>query len=413
MSNVNRETSDWIDTYLEFTDNSEPPLNYRRWTAISVIAAALQRKCRLEWGSLTFYPNLYIVLVGPPGRARKGTAMNDGKNFLEDLQIPMSAEAITREALIRRMADISDSVIDTKTGISEFHSSLTVFAPELTVFLGHQNYTLMSDLTDWFDCARRWKYETKNSGVDDICGVWLNLIGATTPDLIRTALPLDAIGGGLTSRIIFIYEPDKGKIVPAPFLTDKEKSLRLKLMKDLQRIHALQGKFRVTKNFLDKWIDWYTVQDANPPFSDNRFAGYIERRPLHIMKLCMICSVSRNSKMVIHSEDFDRATSFLANAERKMPQAFSGVGKNTNADTMSALMSEIAIRKKITEGELLGMFYHDVDQYTFNNMLRTLETINYITYTHSADPSNNLITYRGESTASINNAIRDASEGLK
>ena len=412
MTKLKRETGDWIDGFLELTDNSEPPISYRRWVAISVLAGALQRKCRLEWGEITFYPNMYIVLVGPPGKARKGTAMGPGKRFLEDLQVPMSAEAITREALIRRMADVSDSIIDLKTGESEFHSSLTVFAPELTVFLGHQNYTLMSDLTDWFDCARKWRYETKGSGVDDIIGVWVNLIGATTPDLIRTALPLDAIGGGLTSRMIFIFEPDKGKIVPTPFLTDKEISLRMKLMSDLQRIHAMQGKFTITKKFLDKWIDWYSTQDANPPFNDNRFAGYIERRAVHVMKLCMICSASRSNKMVINEDDFDRGLGFLKSAEIKMPQAFSGVGKNTNADTMAALMQEIALRKEVTTGDLLGRFYHDIDQYTFENMIKTLDTINYIDYVMTGDPSTNIIRYRGESSASINDAIKHSTEGL-
>ena len=56
----------WIDNYLIYTDNSEPPRMFRLWSAISVIAAVLQRKCKLPWGTLTFYPNLYTVLVGPP-----------------------------------------------------------------------------------------------------------------------------------------------------------------------------------------------------------------------------------------------------------------------------------------------------------------------------------------------------------
>lgn len=406
-----RLVPDWIDSYMEFVHNTEPPDNYKRWVAISVIAGALQRKCLLEWGSLTFYPNLYIILVGPPGRARKGTAMGPGKSFLEDLNVPMAAEAITREALIRTVSDASQSTINNETGEVSFHSSLTVFSPELTVFLGHQNYQLMSDLTDWFDCARKWTYRTKGSGTDEIVGMWINLIGATTPDLIRTALPLDAIGGGLTSRMIFIYEQDKGKSVPAPFLSDHEVGLRLKLMNDLERIHNLQGNFTVTKNFVDAWIDWYTEQETKQPFDDKRFAGYFERRPLHVMKLCMICSASRSDEMKLQLCDLKRAIKFLSDAEVKMPRAFTGVGKDRNADTMAAIMNEVALRKRIVLSELMGMFYHDVDSHTFENMIRTLTTIGYINVEIHGNYSDNVIVYRGESTASINNAIKASMEG--
>ena len=70
-----RQLVDWIDAYLKFTEKSEPPKMFHLWCAISVIASVLERKCRLEWGTITFYPNMYIVLVAPSGKARKGTAM--------------------------------------------------------------------------------------------------------------------------------------------------------------------------------------------------------------------------------------------------------------------------------------------------------------------------------------------------
>ena len=211
---VKRQLDDWLDAYLEFTDNTEPPTQFHRWTALSLIASVLQRKCHLEWGSLTFYPNMYVVLVAPSGKARKGTAMGVGLQMLEELGVKLAAESITREALVRELANVSDKIIYPDNERVEFHSSLTIFSPELTVFLGHNNFQLMSDLTDWYDCRQKWIYRTKNMGTDEIVGVWVNLIGATTPSLIQTALPMDAIGGGLTSRIIFVCEQNKKRIVP-------------------------------------------------------------------------------------------------------------------------------------------------------------------------------------------------------
>lgn len=403
---------DWIGAYMEFTDNTEPPDTFKRWVALSVLAGALQRKCALYWGSETFYPNLYVVLVGPPA-ARKGTAMRPGRQLLDAIGVPLSADSTTRESLIRSMAESGQALVNPETGLTTMHSSLTVFSPELTVFLGYQNYTLMSDLTDWFDCAPKWEYRTKTQGNDEIIGVYLNLLGATTPDLVRSALPIDAVGGGLTSRIIFIYEPQRGKIVPAPFLSDHEQELKLQLVHDLEAINKLQGEFKVTKNFVDLWIDWYTAQDGRTLFNDKRLATYVDRRQVHVMKLSMLCSVSRSSELKLRESDLQRAIQTLEQAEVKMPQVFGGHGKNLHAATMTAIMNEIALRRSVKVSELMGMFYRDVDQKTFEGIVQTLQLINYIDVEINGNAGDTVLRYRGESTAAINEAIKAAASGVK
>lgn len=368
---MSRELDDWISSYLIFVKNTEPPGTYHLWSAISTIAAVLQRKCRLEWGSLTFYPNMYVVLVGPPA-ARKGTAMNLARPFLEDLQIKTAAEAITREALIRELKNATDTEV-TPDGQMFFHSSLTIWSQELTVFLGYQSQQLMSDLTDWYDCRNQWIYRTKNMGTDEIIGVFVNLYGATTPDLIRSCMPLDAIGGGLTSRMIFVYEQNKGKIVPYPGFSEEEIAIREKLKRDLSRIHMLSGNFVVTKGFLEYWIEWYPYQEGHPPFQDSRFAGYLERRANHIMKLSMIVNASRTDKMVVTKSDLERAITILEETEVKMTQAFSGVGKLPYADILTKVMNEIGVKKVTYASELLSIYKNDLDNWHLDKILDSLE----------------------------------------
>jgi len=367
-----RQLDDWLDAYLEFNANTEPPVMFHRWVGLSVIASVLQRKCYLEWGTITFYPNLYVVLVAPSGKARKGTAMGVGLQMLEKLGVKLAAESITREALIRELANATNME---PTGIGEKvipHSSLTIFSPELTVFLGHNNFQLMSDLTDWYDCRTRWVYRTKNVGTDEIMGVWVNLIGATTPSLINTALPMDAIGGGLTSRMIFVFEQNKGKIVPAPMLSDKERVLHSKLIQDLEQIRLLEGRFRVNKEFVDMWVDWYHKQEHNPPFNDVRFSGYIERRPNHVMKLCQILNASRTTDMVITTEDLERAIKILTMTERKMPMAFSGVGRLGYADIISDIIEHLYKNKTVKISELMTLYAADVDPKLLHSIIESL-----------------------------------------
>lgn len=376
-----RKLGDWLTSYLDFVENSEPPEMFKLWCAISVIASALERKCYLSWGSLTFYPNMYVVLVAPSGKARKGTAMGPALRMLEEIGVKLAAEAITREALIRTLAESTNSTPNEEDGTIDNHCSLTVWSPELTVFLGHQNFQLMSDLTDWYDCRSSWTYRTKNQGTDIIKGVWVNLLGATTPDLIRSALPMDAIGGGLTSRMIFVYEPRRGKLVPAPFLTNKDRDLRADLMNDLEDIRMMKGMFRFSQKFVENWIDWYTRQEDNPPFKDSRFDGYIERRPNHVMKLAMVCSASRSGKMILEEADLERAITILTETEKKMPFTFSGMGRSSAADVLSSIMSEIAGRgdEGIEIKELMQLFYRDADSQLMDKILQQITSMGFAT----------------------------------
>jgi len=377
-----RKLNDWLESYLTYTENSEPPKLFHVWTAVSTVAAALQRKCVVNWGHLRFYPNMYVVLVGPPGKVRKGTAMVFGRNLLSRLGVKMAAESTTREALVREIMNSQETLMDDSTGAISFHSSLTVYAPELVVFLGYNQQQLMMDLTDWFDCGQgpegTWTYRTKHQGSDDIIGVWVNLIGATTPDLLRSCLSMDAIGGGLTSRIIFVFEDQKYKSCPIPFLTPAEEALGEDLYYDLEQIHLMKGQFKPTKSFIELWKDWYTAADATPVFDDPRLAPYCERRPVHVMKLSMICSASRSDSMILDRQDLARSIAIMESTEKRMPSTFSGIGKSPHAEVLSKVMQEIGLQGEITIRELQRKFYNDADARVLQLIIQTLENMGWV-----------------------------------
>lgn len=408
MTSQGRALPDWLDAYMEYTEDSEPPKMFHLWTAISTVASALQRKCYLRWGTLTFYPNMYIVLVAPSGKCRKGTAMDPARDLLDALAMPLAAEATTREALIRALRDANSTNFDPNTGDQQFHSSLTIHSKELTVFLGYDNKQLMMDLTDWFDCHNRWTYRTKTQGDDDIIGVWVNLIGATTPELIQTALPPDAIGGGLTSRIIFIFESRKYKTSIYPKPGDPE--LYRKIISDLERIHLMAGQFKVTDDFIDIWTQWYPDQEIHPPQLGGNLSGYMERRPTHIMKLSMIISASRSSDLIITGPDIEKAIRILEATEKKMPQAFSGVGKSQIISILPRIMSYIAEVKIISKPKLMERFLADIDDFMLDRVLKTLQTMQYISIVDKVGQPIE-IHYTGEKAKSILGDSHDTNSG--
>lgn len=351
---------DWIQSYLELTENTEPPLLYREWIACSTIASVLQRKYRLTWGTLTFYPNMFVVLVGPPGRCKKGVAMGMAHSMLRDIGIRTTAEAVTREALIRDLSESASTIEDPTTGRQLVHSSLTIFSKELAVFLGYDNKSLMSDLTDWYDCDDKWTYRTKGSGTDEIVGVWVNLIGATTPDLVQTQLPQDAVGGGLASRIIFVFEEQKGKSVAAPFLSEEQEQLREDLKEDLERLYGLAGEVKYTEGFIEEYVKWYNNDGVRSDFTRGPLSYYNERRANHVMRLCVVLSASQQ-ETALTPQILHRAINLLKRTEVKMPQTFGGYGSGEKSGTLHKIMEIVAKKGETTREHILEELQFELD----------------------------------------------------
>ncbi len=375
-----RELSDWLDTYITYTDSSESPLSYHIWCGLSVIAGALQRRVYLTWGiDQVIYPNLYVVLVGPSGRTRKGSALGIAKDLLKKIQgVSISPESSSgREAMILAMKRASVSFTDPTEGKEKMHCSLTTFSEELSVFLGQGDIKYLANLTDWYDSKEDWEYETIGRGKDKLQGLCLNLMGATAPDWLQSMIPPEAVGGGFTSRVIFIVEERKRKTVPEHTITDEERTLQGQLVRDLERVSRLAGKITLTPEAKNEYISWYLEQDKNlqegkPVIEDPRFSGYCERRATHLRKLMILSSASRSDTLLISKPDFDRALSWLTEAEIKMPKTFGGLGRVRNSDILEQVKQYIKNMNVTTRKVLLAKFYRDLTPVDLEMFEKTL-----------------------------------------
>lgn len=319
--------------------------------------------------------------------------MGPGQSLLNEIGITLSSDAITREALIRQLCNCAETQPGEDNTDPMFHSSLSIFSREFAVFIGSNNTQLMSDLCDWFDCNDTWKYTTKGQGEDNVLGVWVNIIGGTTPELLQSSLPRDAFGSGLMSRIIVVYAKERGKTVPIPFLTKEEKELRTKLLHDLSRIAIISGEFKMSQEAMEYWYDVRVHMDNHPPFDDYRMDGYCGRRPHHTLKLSMIMSVSESDSKIIQKSHIDRAISILDEAELHMLKAFSGVGKARLADTLLRVMSYIAVVKECTDDMLLRQFISDADNDDMQKIILTLYKTGAINITQTPGDRRRKITF--------------------
>ena len=366
---MKRILSDWVNSYVQYMRDTEWPVPYHIWNAISCVAGALQRKVWMPWGMDKIFPNMYIVLVGRSGLG-KGRSMGPAIDMFSEQGLPVVADAITLAELLKYMGE-KEAFYEYPTGNMVPHCSVQVFAKELAVLLGQKDMKKLAHLTDLYDSHDTWKNATKGCGKDELLGVCLNLIGASAPDWFPTILPIEAMGGGFTSRIIFVVESVKAKIVPRPIYTKEHLKLKRALTEDLGFIAAkCIGPLEFTEKAYKLYEGFYLKHEADIkegiwPVKDTTFRGYCERRPLHLRKLSMAFAASRGSLREVTELDFKRALEILKNAELKMPRIFGGVGANvqgavTNKIIMFLLEAQ-AKGKKCKRSEILRAFYQDID----------------------------------------------------
>lgn len=378
---------DWIEAYLRYVKNTEPRTSYKLWTAVSTIASVLQRKVFLNWGSEIWYPNFYIILTGPPA-ARKGTAMRPARRLLDSIGIRIAADEGSREKLIDSLHS-STKTIDGVGDIPMYHSALTINASELTVFLKSADNSMLSMLCKWFDCEDKYVYDVFKRGTQDIPGVWVNLLGATTPRLLQSALPIDAFGSGLISRTLFVYEDNKAKSIIYPNL---DMRMTDDLTLDLEQMGLLRGQFKLAQpingiDIIEEYGKWYLQCDANPIIKEQRLLDCNQRLQMHMWKLCMVLSASRSDDMIITISDFEKSKQMVTDLMRKMPRAFSGIGSNPLAAVQAQIITLMEQRKAMHISDLMNMFYNDVSEIELSQILGTLNMMHFITY----DRKNNVI----------------------
>lgn len=359
-----RKVPNWITGYLAYTDDSESPEEYHKWVAISAIAGAIRRKAFFNMGYFLLYPNMFIVLVGPAGRCKKSTAMRIGRRFLNEVpSLSFTTDSTTREQLI----------VDLTQSYKDGHSSMSAFSSEFATMLTSSGMDMVVFLTDIFDSPNEWIHKTKSGGTNKIKAPYLNLIGATTPDWIAKAMPLDTVGIGLTSRIVFVYHDTPRVRPPFPELSPAQVKLSDLLVEDLVSISQISGEYVFTGKAKQDYEEWYKARVQNPnPTGDPRLNGYYERKPMHLLKLAMIVAAAQRDETVITPDDVSIALGLFNEIEDRMTRVFANVGKNPLAQDYDDVAGAIAQLGTADKGKLLRMFKHSLGGEQLDDVLGSL-----------------------------------------
>lgn len=323
-----RRFENWLEAFMEYTDNTEAPKHYRTWAAISAIGSAIGRKAWVNIGRFSVSPSFFIVFVAPPGVATKSTAAKLSMDLLEEGKIAnIFSGSLTEQAIFDELEDGIGQVNIGNTLLQM--SNLTMFASELGVLLNSSDTGLIDKFVDIWDNKPKAERRTRAEGKKAIPRPCINLLGCTTPGWLQENSKTYSIDGGLFSRTIFLYSDKKEKLIAYPEETTTEE-YRKDLMNDLALIGKMKGEFIMTKDAKAFGEAWYDELFNDPPqhLKNELFGGYINRRQTHLHKTALVLSAAMSQDYVITEEHMVLADGLLIQAERGLAKIYATVMSN-------------------------------------------------------------------------------------
>lgn len=317
----------FLRNFLEWNSGTEVPEQYYLWTGIHALASLVNGRVWIKMGRYEIYPNMYIVLLGPPATG-KTSAMRRGEQIVRAFEdISVSAQSETPEGLIRFMRDKCVKTFDL-AGVPTPYTPVTCFLSELSNFFSKDAQGMIDILTGVWDCGGgSFHRRTKGQGEDMLPRPNINLIACTTQDWITTYLKSDIIGGGFTRRVNFINETstDDTKRVPWPDVTPEQMQARENCVAYGRVLQTLAGEMQYGEGARGWWHTWYT---SRPISKDHDVRGYHKSKPTLLLKVATLVALSKQPKLVVNIEDFEVALALLDGTEGHLAKVFQGIGRN-------------------------------------------------------------------------------------
>ena len=361
---------------MEVTANLESPVLFRKWTAISTIAAVLEQKVWITTSS-PMYPNLYTFLVAPPGGG-KSRAIDLAHDLIHTLPDPFIAPtSINAASIIDHLLECKRIIINPTQAAIEYHA-MAILVGEFGTFMSSYDDDLMAILTDFYNVRPYGQRRRGGNLKIKIDRPMLNMLVGTTPSNLMRFMPENAWGQGFASRILFVYADDKERIDDFAI---KKSEIPADLVNDLAHINALNGQFSVTEDYRMAVNNWRALDENIPAKPTHpRLQHYNSRRKEHLYRLSMVSAIDRGNALLLTKEDFNRAMSWLIEAEANMPKIFQNTSDTGDSVVMDEAVHMIETHGgTIEEGQLVRFIRQRVPSHSVRTVLEVMEKSNLIT----------------------------------
>lgn len=325
---------DFIADYMDYTDGIPSPDIFRLWSGIATIAGALERRVWISTSRAVLYPNLFVLLVAPPGVGKTQAIATVSDLWYASKKFHVAPDNMTKAALIDAIRDASTKRI-IPSGLFEYNSLLTA-ADEFGVLVPAHDLEFLSVLNKIFDNPRSYRENRRHMEVQvEITNPQLNIIAGTQPGFMASLLPEESWSMGFTSRLLMIYSATPSKIELFAKQEDRGKQYR-RLVSTLERYSDLLGEMEITQEAKDRLQSWAT-KGCEPVPQHSKLQHYVPRRIIYVLKLAMISAVSRTGMLCLELPDVERALTWLLFAEKLMPDIFRDMTLKSDSQVIEEL----------------------------------------------------------------------------
>lgn len=295
------------------------------------MAGALERKVwmRDKNGRVT-YPNLFVLLVGPPGTG-KSQAIGPAKELLYSLGRKTSGDfkimegIATQAGLCERMMQLSSD----RTGVH--YSSMYYIGSEASdSALKNHADDFRSTACAMYDCEPNYEKSLKSKHYN-IANPVMNMIAGSTFDFLASIVDQNSVMGGLASRFTYVIDekplPDDAGLVGEGKRVDHE--LRTRLEEDLHHIYKLYGQFQFSPDAISLYQEWYTgYKKEFESLESERMKSLLVRKPMLMKKVIILYAIAESDDLRVRDHHVKRAI-----------EAVDLATKNTSRVITSALMA--------------------------------------------------------------------------
>lgn len=377
-----RKLENWVEGFSSLLEPGGIPSIFRTWAAIGTLAGVMERRFWVDVGRGPLYPNMYIVLVAPPGIGKTlltsqvwhlwqglSTGTADG--------LHVAPPSMTAASTIDALHDAERKFYDVNSPLEPMiYNTLNICSNELGTLLPSYDPEMMNRLTDIYDghtyAERR---RTKDLRIE-IKKPQINIIAATTPAHLGNALPEGAWDQGFLSRTMIIFNSER-VIRPLFEAAPLAKALRDELENDLRHIFNLSGEFSFAEDAAAAISAWHMAE--GPPKPEHpRLTNYNTRRTTHLLKLCMVASIASSDKCIVTMEHLQLAMDWLVEAEFFMPDIFKAMTINNDMKAMDecwhfAWTTFLRENQPISEQRIVAFLAERVPVQNVMNMLKVME----------------------------------------
>lgn len=375
----------FIDSYFSYIGETEAPMTFHRWAAITILGAWIGSDYCFRLGHFNIKPNIYCMLMGDAG-SRKSTAIKIAARFIAKAGYRnVAADRSTKEKFLLDLAGIADDVVlgrDGKVVPLDLDSNLfsdldtdptpetLIAADEFNNFVGNGNIEFLSMLGGLWDHEGPYKNKVKNSKSVELMNPFVSILAGNTATGFSLAFPIESIGQGIFSRILLVHGESTGKKITFPDAPSAHKESEL-----IAQLHAIKHIANRQAGVSDKaklLLD--AIYKGTGKLDDVRFESYHNRRFPHLIKLCLVLSAA-SLRATIEEEDVVRANTVLTHAEHGMPKALGEFGKSKNSDVSHKLIQILENSfEPMTLKQLWMQLHNDLDDVNkLRDMIHSLE----------------------------------------